>query len=124
MHNPSDPSTPALNYKALKTVAIVFGVILVTGFLFIVTYAISSVKAGSKGCEAVTVKVEGTEIPIKIEERDDHLTVWVKDTGGALAIRRYAMCGGKLLRDVRVSGNLPELNAPHPGQQPQMPPQQ
>ncbi len=126
MHNATDSHTPAPltgGWRALKNLAIVMGVVLVAGFVVMFSFMAKQVGGGaSKTCDPTTIEVADNNELIKIEEKEDMLTLWLKDATGAVVLRRYSMCGGKILRDVRVSGGMPPQQVAQPQQlQPQPP---
>ncbi|MBA4274713.1 MAG: hypothetical protein C0436_03560 [Alphaproteobacteria bacterium] len=126
MHTTHDSASPAPlspTYRALKFIAVAMGVLLILGFVSLLTFMGTQLGAGSGStCEPTTIQVAGTDELMKIEEKDDTVTVWLKDASGAIVLRRHAMCSGDILRDVRVSGGrtVPAQGMPQgaPGQPP------
>lgn len=108
MHTTHDSASPAPlspTYRALKFMAIAMGVLLILGFVSLLTFMGTTLGSGSgSACDPTTIQVATTDELMKIEEKEDTMTVWLKDAGGAIIIRRHAMCSGDILRDVRISG--------------------
>lgn len=110
-------------YRALKFLAVAMGVVLLGGLVVVFGFMAKQLKMDSNNgsCDPTTIAVAGNNELMKIEEKDDMITLWVRDETGAVALRRYTMCGGDIVRDVRISGGRPPL--PPQGMSQGVPPQ-
>lgn len=100
MHNASDENTPA-RCCARSHCVLWFLAALVIGGGIAFFFPASPVRA--KACEPTTIALGPKSEMMKVEEKGDTLTVWLRENGAAV-IRRYAMCDGEILRDVRITG--------------------
>lgn len=122
MSNPTHENAPvplSPTYRALKFLAVAMGVVLLGGLVVVFGFMAKQLKTGSNNgsCDPTTIAVAGNNELMKIEEKDDMITIWVRDETGAVALRRYTMCGGDIVRDVRISGGRPTV--PPQGMPPQ-----
>lgn len=126
MHNPSDENTPVssdASYRAMKWVAIIMGVIMVGGFIFLFAMLAKQASAPKKkACEPSTIVIGQNSDIMKQAEKDDIITFWLREEG-SLVIRRYSMCDGSILSDVRIAGGKPAapqggVPQPMPGRMP------
>lgn len=107
MHNATDTGAPAPlspTYRALKYLAIAMGVILLGGLLTLFAFMARQVKTGKPACAPLTITLPAGETLLKAEEKEKSVDVWGRDGQGALTLRRYDVCSGRLLRDVRITG--------------------
>jgi hypothetical protein len=128
MYSANQSPTPASSsselsptYRALKILAIVMGIILVVGIIMLFASMFRHGGGSGRACDPASVTLGAQDELLKVDEHRDHITVWLKDASGSLAIRHYDLCNGKPLRDLRVTGGKPVAIQNMP-QQPQSQP--
>lgn len=112
MHNASDDNTPAATelsptYKALKGLAIVMGVVLVGGLIFVFASMGKQIASTGKTCDPTSILLSPEDELVRVDEKNNRLAVWLKGADGAVIIRHYDICNGRILHDVRISGGRP-----------------
>ncbi len=113
MHTPDEMNTPARaplspGYQKLQMLAIGMGAVLVIGLVVLFAGMAKQLKStSSAACDPVQIKVSAQEKIVRLEERENSISMWLQDPEGAVVVRHYDLCSGTVIRDVRLSGGMP-----------------
>lgn len=99
MHNASDGNTPACCRVHCHGFLWLALLLAIGGGIFLFSRA----SAKPQSCEPTTIALGPQSELMKVKEKGEALTVWLQENG-VLVVRRYSMCDGSILRDVRLTG--------------------
>lgn len=100
MHNATDGNTPArcrVHCHGFLWLALLLAIIGGGIAVF------SRVQTPQHACEPTTITLGPQSELMKVKERGEALTVWLREND-VLVVRRYSMCNGVILQDVRLTG--------------------